>query len=122
MYQDIAIDTESKTTRFTSVDNCKNLDTLSTENIDRSIKNHEVIFDFKYLSKQINTSTPVILESAETGKWWSNCKFQELRWTDHISTSIPNILESMHKIEQVEHPIDCYTSSPWETCLVSVSP
>ena len=51
LYQDIAIDTESKTTRFTSVDNCKNLDTLSTENIDRSIKNHEVIFDFKYLSK-----------------------------------------------------------------------
>ena len=51
MYQDIAIDTENKTTSFTSVDNGKNFDTVSTENIDRSIKNHEVIFDFKYLSK-----------------------------------------------------------------------
>ena len=66
MYQDVVINTENVIPDFTSVYYAKNVNTSSTENIDSSMENNNLILSFENISEQIHTPIPIVLESVES--------------------------------------------------------
>ena len=66
MYQDVVINTENVIPDLTSVYYAKNVNTSSTENIDSSMENNNLILSFENISGQIHTPIPIVLESVES--------------------------------------------------------